>query len=125
MRTSVTKALITAAAGLVLAGAAAAPAAAAPAAAPHQARTAPAVTTATGNITTWIQGNVRKGASTSYDIAYTVTANQQLMGVCWLTGGTVDANGISHNTWVKLSDGNYIWGGLLKGDTKGGISTKC
>ncbi|MFB4197226.1 hypothetical protein [Streptomyces carpaticus] len=122
MRTSITKALITAAAGLVLAGAAATPAAAVP----QQTRTAaPAVTTATGNITTWIQGNVRKGASTSYDIAYTVTANQQLMGVCWLTGGTVDANGISHNTWVKLSDGNYIWGGLLKGDTKGGITTKC
>ncbi|MFD7513001.1 hypothetical protein ACFV5N_27190 [Streptomyces sp. NPDC059853] len=120
MRTSLTRALIVTVAGLVLAGAAAAPAAAAP-----QARTAPAVTTAAANITTWIQGNVRKGPSTSYDIAYTVTANQQLKGVCWLTGGTVNANGISHNTWVKLSDGNYIWGGLLKGDTKGGISTKC
>ncbi|AKG44641.1 hypothetical protein ACWD33_14990 [Streptomyces xiamenensis] len=122
MRNSCTKVLMAVAAGLLLTGASVGPAVAAPQSAPA----APAAATmATGNITTWVQGNVRKGASTSYNIAYTVKANQQLMGVCWLTGGTVDANGISHNKWVKLSDGNYIWGGLLKGNETGGISTKC
>ncbi|MDK1347563.1 hypothetical protein QNO09_30545 [Streptomyces sp. 378] len=30
-----------------------------------------------------------------------------------------------HDKWVLLSDGNYIWGGLLKGNEVGNVSTPC
>ncbi|MFF3350867.1 hypothetical protein [Streptomyces sp. NPDC002779] len=76
-------------------------------------------------VTTWIQGNVRIGPATGYRIAYTVAANQNLTAVCWLEGGTVSANGYTHNKWVYLSDERYIWGGLLKGNEVGNVSSPC
>jgi uncharacterized protein YraI len=76
-------------------------------------------------VTTWVQGNVRIGPSTGYRVAYTVAANQNLTAVCWLEGGTVSANGYTHNKWVYLSDERYIWGGLLKGNEVGNVSSPC
>ncbi|MFE6338591.1 SH3 domain-containing protein [Streptomyces sp. NPDC057798] len=76
-------------------------------------------------VTTWVQGNVRIGPATGYRIAYTVAANQNLSAVCWLEGGTVSANGYTHNKWVYLSDERYIWGGLLKGNEVGNVSSPC
>ncbi|MFF9279041.1 hypothetical protein [Streptomyces griseosporeus] len=45
--------------------------------------------------------------------------------MCWLEGGMVTANGYTHDKWVYLSDGNYIWGGLLKGNEVGNVSSHC
>lgn len=54
-----------------------------------------------------------------------VAANQNLSAECRLVGGPVTANGISHDKWVLPSDGNYIWGGLLKGNEVGNVSRPC
>ncbi|MBM4823537.1 MULTISPECIES: hypothetical protein [Streptomyces] len=116
-----TKIMITAAVGVMAAAGMAAPASAAQA--PHAGRTNVAAEYET--VTTWVQGNVRIGPSTGWRIAYTVAANQNLIGVCWREGGMVTANGYSHNKWVYLSDGNYIWGGLLKGNEVGNVSSHC
>ncbi|CAL9664743.1 hypothetical protein [Streptomyces sp. enrichment culture] len=76
-------------------------------------------------VTIWVQGNVRMGPSTGYRIAYTVAANQNLIAVCRLEGGTVSANDYTHHRWEHLSDGSYIWGGLLKGNEVGNVSCHC
>jgi hypothetical protein len=116
-----TKIMITAAVGVMAAAGMAAPASAAEA--PQADRTN--VSAEFETVTTWVQGNVRIGPSTGYRIAYTVAANQNLTAVCWLEGGTVSANGYTHNKWVYLSDDNYIWGGLLKGNEVGNVSSRC
>ncbi|MFE7896209.1 SH3 domain-containing protein [Streptomyces sp. NPDC057424] len=115
--------LMTAAAAAILVGAGtAAPAVAAPG---QQTERAAATVRAHQTVTTWINGNVRIGPAVGYRIAYTVAANQRLSAECWLVGGPVTANGISHDKWVLLSDGNYIWGGLLKGNEVGNVSRPC
>ncbi|MEY9490858.1 hypothetical protein RKD26_006652 [Streptomyces calvus] len=116
-----TKIMITAAVGVMAAAGMAAPASAAEA--PQAGRTN--VSAQFETVTTWVQGNVRIGPSTGYRIAYTVAANQNLTAVCWLEGGTVSANGYTHNKWVYLLDDNYIWGGLLKGNEVGNVSSRC
>ncbi|MFD0313047.1 SH3 domain-containing protein [Streptomyces flavalbus] len=116
-----TKIMITAAVGVMAAAGTAAPASAAEA--PQADRTN--VSAAFETVTTWVQGNVRTGPSTDYGIAYTVAANQNLTAVCWLEGGMVSANGYTHNKWVYLLDGNYIWGGLLKGNEVGNVGSLC
>ncbi|MFF5494457.1 hypothetical protein [Streptomyces aquilus] len=121
---SMTKLATATAAALVVAGGAAAPSAAASAQSAAQ-PAAQAVSVQAQTVTTWINGNVRIGPSTGYSIAYTVAANQNLSAECWLVGGYVNANGIYHDKWVLLSDGNYIWGGLLKGNEVGNVSTPC
>ncbi|MFD3842645.1 hypothetical protein ACFWWC_41390 [Streptomyces sp. NPDC058642] len=113
-----------AAAAIVVAGGAAAPSAAASAQSAQQ-PAAQAVSLQAQTVTTWINGNVRIGPSTNYSIAYTVAANQSLSADCWLVGAYVNANGVYHDKWVLLSDGNYIWGGLLKGNEVGNVSTPC
>jgi hypothetical protein len=119
-----TKLAAAAAVALVMAGAAAAPSAAASARSAEQ-PAAQAMSVQAQTVTTWINGNVRIGPSTGYSIAYTVAANQSLSAECWLVGGYVNANGVYHDKWVLLSDGNYIWGGLLKGNEVGNVSTPC
>ncbi|WP_069812742.1 hypothetical protein [Streptomyces sp. TP-A0874] len=114
------RALVLTAAGAALTGALGATAAAAETTVPAKSMSIRAKA-----VTTWVQGNVRRGPSTDYHIAYKVKANQKFQAVCWLTGGWVDANNIRHNKWVRLADGNYIWGGLLRGNQTGGVSTKC
>lgn len=116
-----TKIMITAAAGIMAAAGMAAPATAAQAPQTNRTNTSAQFET----VTTWIQGNVRIGPSTGYRIAYTVAANQNLTAVCWLEGGTVTANGYTHNKWVYLADDNYIWGGLLTGNEVGNVSSRC
>ncbi|GAA3183600.1 hypothetical protein GCM10010451_35900 [Streptomyces virens] len=116
-----TKIMTTAAVGVMAAAGMAAPASAAEA--PQAGRTN--VSAQFETVTTWVQGNVRIGPSTGYRIAYTVAANQNLTAVCWLEGGTVSANGYTHNKWVYLLDDNYIWGGLLKGNEVGNVSSRC
>ncbi|MBA8946354.1 MULTISPECIES: SH3 domain-containing protein [Streptomyces] len=113
--------MTTAAVGVMAAAGMAAPASAAEA--PQAGRTN--VSAQFETVTTWVQGNVRIGPSTGYRIAYTVAANQNLTAVCWLEGGTVSANGYTHNKWVYLLDDNYIWGGLLKGNEVGNVSSRC
>ncbi|WP_145865388.1 hypothetical protein [Streptomyces capillispiralis] len=113
--------MITAAAGIMAAAGMAAPATAAQAPQTNRTNTSAQFET----VTTWIQGNVRIGPSTGYRIAYTVAANQNLTAVCWLEGGTVSANGYTHNKWVYLADDNYIWGGLLTGNEVGNVSSRC
>ncbi|MEV0241911.1 SH3 domain-containing protein [Streptomyces sp. NPDC050674] len=108
-----------AAAAVLVAAGTAAPAVAAPA------QRAEAVSVQSQTVTTWINGNVRIGPATGYRIAYTVAANQSLSAECWLVGGFVSANGVHHDKWVLLSDGNYIWGGLLKGNEVGNVSRPC
>ncbi|MED7949721.1 hypothetical protein [Streptomyces sp. BE303] len=78
-----------------------------------------------GVVTTWINGNVRYGPSTDYAINYPVSAGFTSYGLCWKTGGWVNANGVAHDKWVKLSDNEWIWGGLLNGDETGGVSNYC
>ncbi|NNN35364.1 hypothetical protein HLK59_34350 [Streptomyces sp. S3(2020)] len=119
-----TKLAAAAAVALVMAGAAAAPSAAASARSAEQ-PAAQTMSVQAQTVTTWINGNVRIGPSTGYSIAYTVAANQSLSAECWLVGGFVNANGVYHDKWVLLSDGNYIWGGLLKGNEVGNVSTPC
>ncbi|MFH0518042.1 hypothetical protein ACHBTE_12785 [Streptomyces sp. M41] len=119
-----TRLLTAAAAAVVVAVGAAAPAAAAQAR-PGDRPAAETVSLRAQNVTTWINGNVRIGPSTGYRIAYTVAPNQSLSAECWLVGGFVNANGIYHDKWVLLSDGNYIWGGLLKGNEVGDVSQPC
>ncbi|MGW0500768.1 SH3 domain-containing protein [Streptomyces sp. NPDC003007] len=114
---------MTAVAATVLVGAGTA--APAVAASGQQTERATATVSASQTVTTWINGNVRIGPAVGYRIAYTVAANQNLSAECWLVGGPVTANGISHDKWVLLSDGNYIWGGLLKGNEVGNVSTPC
>lgn len=115
--------LMTAAAAAILVGVGtAAPAVAAP---EPQTERAAATVRAQQTVVTWINGNVRIGPATGYRIAYTVAANQSLSAECWLVGGPVTANGISHDKWVLLSDGNFIWGGLLKGNEVGNVSRPC
>ncbi|MFF9753768.1 hypothetical protein ACF1FC_13365 [Streptomyces sp. NPDC014344] len=92
-----------------------------PAAAPQ----AQSVGIQSGWVTTWINGNVRYGPSTSYGINYTVAAGFTSYGLCWTEGGHVSANGISHNKWVKLDDNAWIWGGLLQGNETGGVANHC
>ncbi|MFF9299482.1 hypothetical protein [Streptomyces sp. NPDC014764] len=116
-----TMTVITAAMGVMAAAGTAAPASAAEAAQTDRTNVSAAFET----VTTWVQGNVRIGPSTGYRIAYTVAANQNLTAVCWLEGGMVSANGYSHNKWVYLSDDRYIWGGLLKGNEVGNVSSRC
>lgn len=119
-----TKLMTTVAAAIVMAGGAAVPAAAAPV--PSAERpAAETVSIQAQTVTTWINGNVRIGPSTGYSIAYPVAANQNLSAECWLEGGYVNANGVYHNKWVLLSDDNYIWGGLLKGNEVGNVSRPC
>jgi hypothetical protein len=121
---SLTKLMTAAAAAIVVAGGTAAPAAAAPV--PSAERpAAQTVSIQAQTVTTWINGNVRIGPSTGYRIAYPVAANQNLSAECWLEGGYVNANGVYHNKWVLLSDDNYIWGGLLKGNEVGNVSRPC
>jgi hypothetical protein len=115
------KIMMTAAVGVMAAAGMAAPASAATA--PQADRTN--VSAEFETVTTWVQGNVRTGPSTNDRIAYTVPANHNLTGVCWLEGGMVSANGYTHNKWVYLLDGNYIWGGLLKGNEVGNVSSRC
>ncbi|MFF3350228.1 hypothetical protein [Streptomyces sp. NPDC002779] len=115
------KVMMTAAVGVMAAAGMAAPASAAQA--PQADRMN--VSAEFETVTTWVQGNVRTGPSTDHPIAYTVGANQNLTGVCWLKGGMVSANGYTHNKWVYLLDGNYIWGGLLKGNEVGNVSSLC
>ncbi|MFI9772582.1 hypothetical protein ACIHJG_37930 [Streptomyces sp. NPDC052415] len=116
-----TKIMMTAAVGAMAAAGMAAPASAAKA--PQAEGTK--VSAQFETVTTWVQGNVRIGPATGYRIAYTVAANQNLTAVCWLEGGTVSANGYTHNKWVYLSDERYIWGGLLKGNEVGNVSSPC
>jgi hypothetical protein len=116
-----TKIMITAAVGVMAATGMAAPASAAEAPQADRANVSAQFET----VTTWVQGNVRIEPSTDRPIAYTVAANQNLTAVCWLEGGMVSANGYTHNKWVYLSDGNYIWGGLLKGNEVGNVSSRC
>ncbi|MDG9719758.1 hypothetical protein [Streptomyces sp. DH24] len=92
-----------------------------PAAAP-QARS---VGIQSGWVETWINGNVRYGPSTEYGINYTVGAGFVSYGLCWKHGGWVNANGVAHDKWVKLSSNAWIWGGLLKGDETGGVDNYC
>ncbi|WP_406729490.1 hypothetical protein WJ438_40255 [Streptomyces sp. GD-15H] len=119
-------ALATAAAFAGLVGAAATPASAVaadsgPAAAPQT----QSVGIQSAWVETWIHGNVRYGPSTSYGINYTVSKGYDAYGLCWQYGGWVNANGIYHNKWVKLSNSAWIWGGLLKGNETGGVSNYC
>ncbi|MDU0303470.1 hypothetical protein [Streptomyces sp. PAL114] len=116
-----TMTVIAAAVGVMAAAGTAAPAAAAEASQTDRTNVSAEFET----VTTWVQGNVRIGPSTGYRIAYTVAANQNLTAVCWLEGGTVTANGYTHNKWVYLSDDRYIWGGLLKGNEVGNVSSHC
>ncbi|MFI8205505.1 SH3 domain-containing protein [Streptomyces sp. NPDC085937] len=116
-----TMTVIAAAVGVMAAAGMTAPAAAAEASQTDRTNVSAAFET----VTTWVQGNVRIGPSTGYRIAYTVAANQNLTAVCWLEGGTVTANGYTHNKWVYLSDDRYIWGGLLKGNEVGNVSSHC
>ncbi|MER6134219.1 SH3 domain-containing protein [Streptomyces sp. NPDC001815] len=121
---SMTKLMITAAVGVMAAAGMAAPAAAAE----HRSAdrsTSQSAGVQAQTVTTWINGNVRIGPDTGYSIAYTVAANQNLSAECWLEGGFVNANGVYHDKWVLLSDGNYIWGGLLKGNEVGNVSRYC
>ncbi|MFE1784291.1 hypothetical protein ACFW9F_17320 [Streptomyces sp. NPDC059506] len=76
-------------------------------------------------VVTWINGNVRYGPSTAYPIKYTVPKGFSAYGLCWKYGGWVDANGIRHNKWVKISSDEWIWGGLLQGDETGGVHNYC
>ncbi|MFI9771205.1 hypothetical protein ACIHJG_30650 [Streptomyces sp. NPDC052415] len=115
------KIMMTAAVGVMAAAGMAAPASAAEAPQAERSKMGAQFET----VTTWVQGNVRTGPSTDHSIAYTVAANQNLTGVCWLYGGTVSANGYTHNKWVYLSDNKYIWGGLLKGNEVGNVSSLC
>lgn len=78
-----------------------------------------------GYVETWIHGNVRYGPSTDYAIHYTVSKGFRSYGLCWKYGGWVNANGIYHNKWVKLSSSEWIWGGLLRGDETGGVDDYC
>ncbi|WP_218158312.1 hypothetical protein [Streptomyces radiopugnans] len=121
---SMAKLVATAAVGIMAAAGMAAPAVAAEAQ-PADRSTSQSVGVQAQTVTTWIQGNVRYGPSTDYAIAYTVAANQNLTAVCWLYGGYVNANGVYHNKWVRLADGRYIWGGLLKGNETGNVSNSC
>ncbi|TDC20254.1 SH3 domain-containing protein [Streptomyces sp. 8K308] len=120
------RSLTLAVASLALVAGAMAGTAVAGGAAPLERAAATNSVSAASSITTWTGGNVRTGPGTDYGVAYTVGANQSLSGVCWLEGGHVsDSSGIAHNKWVRLSDGNYIWGGLLKGNETGGVSAHC
>ncbi|MEU9144934.1 hypothetical protein [Streptomyces sp. NPDC048349] len=120
------KVLTTIAAGMLATTAMAAPAAAA---------TPPADRPGTGNstsdvginqvVTTWTSANVRSCASTNCGIVYSVGANTGLNASCWSHGQWVNQNGVAHDKWVRLYSGNWIWGGLLKGDETGGVSTRC
>ncbi|MGP3683574.1 hypothetical protein ACTVZO_02500 [Streptomyces sp. IBSNAI002] len=76
-------------------------------------------------VTTWTSANVRTCASTNCDIAYSVDANTGLNASCWSHGQWVNQNGVAHDKWVRLYSGNWIWGGLLKGNETGGVSTRC
>ncbi|WP_433543738.1 SH3 domain-containing protein (plasmid) [Streptomyces sp. CA-294286] len=116
-----TKMMTAAAVGVMAAAGMAAPASAAEA--PRADRLS--ASAAFQTVTTWVQGNVRIGPSTGYRIAYTVAANQNLTAVCWTEGGTVTANGYTHNKWVYLADERWIWGGLLKGNEVGNVSSRC
>ncbi|MFH8791654.1 hypothetical protein [Streptomyces sp. NPDC017941] len=78
-----------------------------------------------GWVSTWINGNVRYGPSTDYDINYAVGSGFTSYGLCWKHGGWVSANGVAHDKWVKLSDSEWIWGGLLNGDDTGGVTNTC
>ncbi|MFD5316898.1 SH3 domain-containing protein [Streptomyces sp. NPDC127098] len=127
MRKAHGRSLTLAVASLALVAGAMAGTAAAGGAAPAEplARAASSASAAS-SVTTWTGGNVRTGPGTNYGVAYTVGANQSLSAACWLEGGHVsDSSGIAHNKWVRLSDGNYIWGGLLKGNETGNVSAHC
>ncbi|MFD6286616.1 hypothetical protein [Streptomyces sp. NPDC060205] len=119
-----TKLMITAAAGVMAVAGMAAPAFAAEHR-PAERSTSLSAGVQAQTVTTWINGNVRIGPSTGYSIAYTVAANQNLTAVCWNEGGFVNANGVYHDKWVLLSDDNWIWGGLLKGNETGNVSNHC
>jgi hypothetical protein len=121
---SMTKLMTTAAVAIAAVAGMAVPAAGAQAQ-PVDRSAAQSVGVQAQTVTTWINGNVRIGPSTGYRIAYTVAANQNLSAECWLEGGYVNANGYYHNKWVLLSDGNFIWGGLLKGNEVGNVSDPC
>ncbi|MTE22595.1 hypothetical protein F0L17_26570 [Streptomyces sp. TRM43335] len=126
MRKRILGVLATAAAFAGVVGAAATPASAV--AADFGPATAPqtqSVGIQGGIVETWIHGNIRYGPSTDYAIHYTEGAGFVSYGLCWKYGGWVNANGISHNKWVKLSDREWIWGGLLKGDETGGVRNYC
>ena len=76
-------------------------------------------------VTTWTAANIRSCASTNCSIAYSVGANTGLNASCWNYGQWVNQNGVAHDKWVRLYSGNWIWGGLLKGNQTGGVSTRC
>ncbi|WP_415950935.1 hypothetical protein [Streptomyces sp. KLOTTS4A1] len=121
---SKTKALTAIAAGLLTAGAFAAPASAATAPSGQDAqRTAEVGINQV--VTTWTSANVRSCPWLSCRIVYSVGANQGLNARCYTEGQTIDQNGYRHNKWVRLYSGNYIWGGLLKGDQTGGVHNHC
>lgn len=126
MRKRILGALATAAAFAGLMGAAATPASAVAA---DSGSAATSQTQDVGaqfeTVRTWIHGNVRYGPSTDYAIHYTVGKGFVSTGLCWKYGGWVNANGIYHNKWVKLSDREWIWGGLLKGNETGGVDNYC
>jgi hypothetical protein len=77
-------------------------------------------------VTTWTGANVRSCASTNCRIVYSVDANTRLSAQCWTHGQWVNQNGVAHDKWVRLASGQtWIWGGLLKGNETGGVSTRC
>ncbi|WP_320775874.1 hypothetical protein [Streptomyces sp. CRN 30] len=120
-----TKALTTIAAGMLATAAMAAPAVAASDPGRTDTRRTLSESTIQATVTTWTGANVRSCASTNCGVVYSVGANTTLNAVCWDYGQYVNQNGIAHDKWVQLLSGNWIWGGLLKGNETGNISVKC
>ncbi|MEW1658695.1 MULTISPECIES: SH3 domain-containing protein [unclassified Streptomyces] len=76
-------------------------------------------------VTAWVQGNIRAQANTSSPPVGTVAKGQHFSAACWLEGEQLTRNGITNNKWVKLTDGRFIWAGLLKGNDTGGVPNHC
>ncbi len=79
-------------------------------------------------VTAWTEANVRSRPTTDARIVSSVRANTRYTATCWTAGEHVQAEGRSHDRWVKLTAAGregFVSGIFLEGDERGGVSEAC
>lgn len=79
-------------------------------------------------VTAWTEANVRSAPTTDARVLASVRANTRYTATCWTAGELVQAEGRSHDRWVKLTAAGregFVSGIFLEGNERGGVSEAC